>query len=82
MVSLISLMNNIRQTRQTQQASDKIISVAPTATVGVSQRGKPLHHTELMTAALSRVSQDLKSAKKKKKSASSKRSHVFYSERN
>lgn len=46
-------MNNIRQTRQTQQASDKIISVAPTATVGVSQRGKPVHHTELMTAALS-----------------------------
>lgn len=50
--------------RLTQQASDRIISVAQTATVGGSQRGiqharRPIHHVELMTASLGKI-QDFK----------------------
>lgn len=46
--------------RLTQQASDRIISVSQTPTVGISQRGiwcawQPIHHVELMTAALGEI---------------------------
>lgn len=59
-----------RLARLTQRASDKIISMAANSWC-LTASGKPIHHTELVTATLATICQELKRANKKHEPSSS-----------